>query len=160
MHEGGVADHCYRLALGGTAAGLVEAVEAGDRGTHADGGVDGSQRRYRAQGVAADIAQDRKLVLGQGIEETTVGAAGAHDRGTGRNALLESGTLLIGNPQLLRHSVLIELDVYKRQHWPSWSGMAALSTSGSMCVSILGTVRTCFWRAMSGLPRRLSLIHI
>ena len=63
VHEGAVADDGHGLPLHLAAAGLVEAVEAGDGGAHADGGVDGAEGGHRAQGVAADIAQHRELQL-------------------------------------------------------------------------------------------------
>ena len=92
------------------AAGLVEAVEAGDGRAHADGGVDGGQGRHRAQGVAADVAQHRQLVLCQGVEETAVGTAGAHDRGPGGNGLLQLHALSVwGMPSCSATSVLAQL---------------------------------------------------
>ena len=109
VDEGGISDDRHGLALSLSAAGLVEAVEAGDGGAHADGGVDGAEGRHGPQGVAADVPQDRQLVLRQGVEQSPVGAAGAHHRRPGGDGLLQLGSHGGGLTQLGRHQILVEL---------------------------------------------------
>ena len=95
------------LAL--SAPGLVEAVEAADGAAHAQGHVHGGQRGHCTQGIAADVAHDGALVLVQGVEQAPVGAAGAHDGGTGGDDVLQSLAGMYRAPQLGGHQVLGEL---------------------------------------------------
>ena len=109
VHEGGVPDDGHRPPLALAAAHLVEAVQSGDGRAHADGGVHGSQRSHRAQRVAADIPQNGEVVLFQRVEQPAVRASGAHDRGPGRDGLIQpdAGAVFMG--QLCRHFVLTQL---------------------------------------------------
>ena len=80
MEERGVAHHAEHHLIGDALAleGLGHAHAGGEAAAHADAHVHAVQRRRKAQRVAADIAGDHiVLVLGQGVEEAAVGAAGA-----------------------------------------------------------------------------------
>ena len=109
VHEGGVTDNGNGSALTLLAQSLVKAVGGGDGRAHAQCHVHGGQRSHRAQRVAADIAQHGALVLAQGVEQAAVGAAGAHDRGAGRNDVLQSLAGMYFTAQTLGHQILREL---------------------------------------------------
>ena len=79
VEEGGVAHDAEHHLIGDALPleGLGHAHAGGEAAAHADAHVHAVQRRRKAQRVAADIAGDHiVLVLGQGVEEAAVGAAG------------------------------------------------------------------------------------
>ena len=85
VEERGVAHDAEDHLIGDALAleGLGHAHAGGEAAAHADAHVHAVQRRREAQGVAADIAGDHVvLVLGQGVEEAAVGAAGTQGGGT------------------------------------------------------------------------------
>ena len=80
MEERGVAHDAEHHLVGDALPleGLGHAHAGGEAAAHADAHVHAVQWRCKAQGVAADVASDHiVLVLGQGVEEAAVGAAGA-----------------------------------------------------------------------------------
>ena len=115
MHEGRVAQHGHGLALALFRQGLVEAVDRADGGPHTFAGLNGIQRLVGGQGVAADVAQHRDLVLGQGVEQAAVGTSGAQHGGTAGDVLPQAHPGLAGLAQLFGHETLGELAL-QRQH--------------------------------------------
>ena len=80
VEEGGVAHHAEDHLIGDALAleGLGHTHTGGEAAAHADAHIHTVQGRGKAQGVAADIAGDHiVLVLGKGVEEAAMGAAGA-----------------------------------------------------------------------------------
>ena len=82
VHKGTVADNSDRLCLGVLAARLVEAVETRNRRAHTENRVDGVERLLCTESVASDVADNGDLVLGEGVEQTSVRASRAHNGGT------------------------------------------------------------------------------
>ena len=84
VEEGGIAHHAEHHLAGDALffKALGDAHAGGEARAHAHHGVHAVQRGGAAQGIAADVAGDHiVLVLGQGIEESPVGAAGTEGRG-------------------------------------------------------------------------------
>ena len=67
VDKGGVTDNGYCLALIFAAHSLVETVKAADGSAHADDAVNRVERSYRAESVAADIADNGDLVFLENI---------------------------------------------------------------------------------------------
>ena len=104
VHEGGVANDGNGLIVRCTVLGFGEAVKTGNGSAHADNGIHSLQGSNGAQGVTADITQNGDFILFQGVEQTTVGASGTHDRRAGRNGCIQSSTDFPRSAELLRHS--------------------------------------------------------
>ena len=86
VEEGGVAHDTKHLLVGYAFAlkRLGHAHTGGEATAHTHAHIHATQRRSGTQRITADIAGDHKvLVLGQGIEETTVGTTRAKRRRTG-----------------------------------------------------------------------------
>ena len=109
MHERRIADDgdgVRRILFSG---GFIESVQAGNGRAHADGRVDGGKRRGGAQRIAADVAEDRQLVLFQRIKQTSVRTARAHDRRTARDCFIQLLAGMDRHTELFRHIILAEL---------------------------------------------------
>ena len=78
MHKRGVADDSYGFGLGVFAACFVKAVKSGNGCAHAKNGVKGVERLLSAESIAADVAENGYFILGEGVEQTSVGTTGAH----------------------------------------------------------------------------------
>ena len=115
VHEGGVADDGNGLSFALLAQGLVEAVDRADGSAHAEGHLDGAQGLDRTQGVAADVAQHRDLVLLKGVEQASVGTSRAHDRRSRGNGFLKAAALRNRLAESLCHQVLGELALDGKQ---------------------------------------------
>ena len=105
VEEGGIAENAEDLLVGdaGGLEGLGHTHGNGEAAAHADHGVQRVQRGRAAQRVAADVAGNHEvLMLGHGVEEASVGAAGAQCRGTGNrlNAHVGDGGSLAEDPLL------------------------------------------------------------
>ena len=113
MEERGVAHDAEHHLIGDalTLEGLGHAHAGGEAAAHADAHVHAVQRRRKAQGIAADIAGDHiVLVLGQGVEETAVGAAGAQCGGTLGHCHIGDGLIVRLDAQhTLPHQLGIQL---------------------------------------------------
>lgn len=107
MNECRVAYNRYALVAAGF-VGLVHAVKRGDRCAHAYAGVHHTERRHRAERVAADIAADIDLELLEGIEQTSVRASGAeHGRTRGNIYIRLEITVFFTENDLLYHALRI-----------------------------------------------------
>ena len=109
MHKGRITQDSHRLSFALLTQGFVEAMDGTDGSAHAFAGLNGVKGFIGRQGVAADVAQNGDFVLGQGVEQASVGTSGAEHRGTAGNGLVQRDPWLLHVLELLRHHALGEL---------------------------------------------------
>ena len=112
MHEGGVTDDGHGALFGLGTADLVKSMDTRHRRAHAQHRVNGVEGLSHAQGVAADVTDDGDLVLGEGVEQASVGASCAHDGRTDGDGLLGGDTLLDLHAEDAADEVLGELALH------------------------------------------------
>ena len=108
MHEGRVADNRDGAVVAGAFVGFVKAMQARHGSTHTNGGVNGGQRRHRAQGVTADVSVHGEFVLFQGVEQAAVGTPRAHDRRAHGDGFVEGCAAGFFHAKFLGYEVLAE----------------------------------------------------
>ena len=88
VKEGGVTDNGNPILYVILALCLFHTVESGNAGTHANGGVNYSERSNSAEGVATDVARRVNAKLFKHGEYASVGATGAENGRTRGSILL------------------------------------------------------------------------